>query len=61
MILVKKGNSIQLTSVRFESLKRDGLLVVIILVLPHIVTASCADLASVVDLGHFKPPLLNRA
>lgn len=44
---------IHLTSVRLESLERHGLLVVVILVLPHIVTATCAALAPVVEVGHF--------
>ena len=45
---------IRLTSVRFESLKRNGLFVVIIFILPHVVTATCVGLAPVVEVGHFK-------
>lgn len=43
-----------LTSVRLESLERHGLLVVVIFILPHVVTATCAGLAPVVEVGHFK-------
>lgn len=44
----------KLTSVRFKSLERDRLLVLVIFILPDVVTASGADLASVVEVGHFK-------
>lgn len=39
---------------RFQTLKRHGLLVIVIFVLPHVIAASCAGLAPVVKVGHFE-------
>lgn len=52
--LLNERSCYQLTSVRFESFERHGLFVVIVFILPHVVTATRAALAPVVEVGHFK-------
>lgn len=46
---------VKLTSVRLEPLERHGLLVVIVLVLPHVVAPARAALAPVAEVGHLRP------
>lgn len=46
-----------LTSMSLETLERHGLVIIIIFILPHIITATCAagsTLIIIMDFGHLK-------
>lgn len=54
--MLNLSTSVLLTSVRAESFERHRLVVVIILILPGVVSATCAALAAVTEGGHDPAP-----
>lgn len=55
-IMLNLSTSLLLTSVGSESFKRHRLLVVIVLILPDVVSTTCAALAAVPEGGHGPAP-----